>query len=62
MVTITSLAKDDRAARIALAATSEPDDAVTGRLIAAVGAVEAVRPAAGRGKVLTTERSSIARR
>lgn len=49
MVTITSLAKDDRAARIALAATLEPDDAVTGRLIAVVGAVEAVRLAAGRG-------------
>lgn len=49
MVAITSLAKDDRAARITLATTLEPDDAVTGRLIAAVGAVEAVRLAAGTG-------------
>ena len=38
MVTITFLTKDERAARVALAATLEPDDAVTGRLIAAVGA------------------------
>ena len=49
MVTITSLAKDERSARLALAATSEPDDAVTGRLLAAVGAVETVRLAAGTG-------------
>lgn len=49
MVTITSLAKDDRAARIVLAATLEPDDAVTGRLTTVVGAVETVRLAAGRG-------------
>ncbi len=47
MVTITSLAKDERSARVALAATLEPDDAVTGRLIAAAGAVETVRLAAG---------------
>lgn len=39
MVTITSLAKDERSARVALASTLEPDDAVTGRLLAAVGAV-----------------------
>lgn len=37
MVTITSLAKDERSARVALAATLEPDDAVTGRFLAAVG-------------------------
>lgn len=43
MVTIVSLAKDDRAARIALATMSEPDDSVTGRMVAAVGAVETVR-------------------
>ncbi|MDQ4114308.1 MAG: hypothetical protein M3306_24910 [Actinomycetota bacterium] len=49
MVTITSLAKDERSARVALAATLEPDDAVTGRLLAAVGAVETVRLAAGTG-------------
>ncbi len=49
MVTITSLAKDERSGRVALAATLEPDDAVTGRLIAAVGAVETVRLAAGTG-------------
>ncbi|WP_454300803.1 DNA-processing protein DprA [Salana multivorans] len=49
MVTITFLTKDERAARVALAATLEPDDAVTGRLIAAVGAVETVRLATGTG-------------
>ncbi|GAA1144949.1 DNA-processing protein DprA [Microbacterium oxydans] len=49
MATITSLSKDERAARVALAATLEPDDAVTGRLIAAVGAVETVRLATGTG-------------
>ncbi|MDQ7992310.1 MAG: DNA-processing protein DprA, partial [Propionicimonas sp.] len=49
MVTITSLATDERAARIAVAAVLEPDDAVTGRLLAAVGAVETVRLAAGTG-------------
>jgi hypothetical protein len=49
MVTIISLAKDERSARVALAATLEPDDAVTGRLIAAVAAVETVRLAAGTG-------------
>lgn len=49
MVTITSLAKDERTARVALAATLEPDDSVTGRLVAAVGAVEAVRLAVGTG-------------
>ncbi|MFF2267327.1 DNA-processing protein DprA [Cellulosimicrobium cellulans] len=49
MVTITSLAKDERSARVALAASLEPDDAVTGRLLAAVGAVETVRLAAGTG-------------
>lgn len=47
MVTITSLAKDERTARVALAAMLEPDDSVTGRLVSAVGAVEAVRLAAG---------------
>ena len=41
MVTITSLAKDERSARVALASALEPDDAVTGRLLAAVGAVGA---------------------
>ncbi|AYF99620.1 DNA-processing protein DprA [Protaetiibacter intestinalis] len=49
MVTITSLAKDERSGRVALATTLEPDDAVTGRLLAAVGAVETVRLAAGTG-------------
>lgn len=49
MVTITSLATDEHSARVALAATLEPDDAATGRLIAAVGAVETVRLAAGTG-------------
>jgi DNA processing protein len=39
----------ERSARVALAATLEPDDAVTGRLLAAVGAVETVRLAADTG-------------
>lgn len=46
MVTITSLSRDERAARVALAATLEPDDAVTGRLIAAVGARQRLGPVA----------------
>lgn len=49
MVTIASLAKDERSARVVLAATLEPDDSMTGRLIAAVGAVEAVRLGSGTG-------------
>lgn len=54
MATITSLAKDERAARIAVAAVLEPDDAVTGRLLAVVGAVETVRLAAGTGALPKT--------
>ncbi len=49
MVTIASLAKDERSARVVLAATLEPDDSTTGRLIAAVGAVEAVRLGSSTG-------------
>ncbi|WP_068479093.1 DNA-processing protein DprA [Pseudoclavibacter helvolus] len=49
MVTITSLANDERTARGTLAVTLEPDDAVTGRLLVAVGAVETVHLAAGTG-------------
>jgi DNA processing protein len=49
MVTITAVAKDERSARIALGTILEPDDAVTGRLVATVGAVETVRLAAGSG-------------
>lgn len=53
MVTITSLAKDERSARIVLAATSEPDDSRTGRLVAAVGAVDTVRVAMSDGALPT---------
>lgn len=49
MGTITSLVKDERSARVVLATLLEPDDSVTGRLIAAVGAAETVRLAAGTG-------------
>jgi DNA processing protein len=49
MVAIASLAKDERSARVVLAATLEPDDSTTGRLIAAVGAVETVRLGSGTG-------------
>ena len=42
MDTINELAADERAARIILAVASEPSDAVTGRMIRAVGATEAV--------------------
>ncbi|GAA3587406.1 DNA-processing protein DprA [Klugiella xanthotipulae] len=49
MVTIASLAKDERAARIVLAATTEPGDTRTGRLVTAIGAVETVRLAADEG-------------
>jgi DNA processing protein len=54
MVTITSLAKDERAARIALAAVLEPDDSMTGRILTAVGAVETIRLAAGTGALPKT--------
>ncbi|OJU41489.1 MAG: DNA protecting protein DprA [Microbacterium sp. 69-10] len=53
MVTITSLAKDERSARIVLAATAEPNDSRTGRLIAAVGAVDTVRLAQSDGALPT---------
>ncbi|KAB1663361.1 hypothetical protein [Pseudoclavibacter sp. CFCC 13611] len=46
MVTVTSLAKDERAARVALAAVLEPDDSMTGRILTAGGAVETIRLAA----------------
>ena len=49
MVTITGIAKDERSARIVLATTSEPDDSRTGRLVAAVGAVDTVLLAQGDG-------------
>ncbi|CEI48379.1 DNA-processing protein DprA [Propionibacterium freudenreichii] len=49
MVAITSLAADEHSARIVLAATLEPDDPMTGRLIAAVEAVDTVRLGSGTG-------------
>ena len=49
MVTITSLSRDDRSARMVLAVALEPDDPVTGRLLATEGAVETVRLALASG-------------
>lgn len=43
MDTITSLATDERSARAALSAMAEPDDLMTGRVLASVGAVELLR-------------------
>lgn len=43
MDTIESLASDERRARVVLAAVSEPGDAITGRLLASLGAVATVR-------------------
>jgi len=43
MVTITSLAQDERTARMFLGGVLEPNDSRTGRLVAEVGAVETVR-------------------
>lgn len=43
MDAISALAKDERTARIILAVGSDPGDAVTGRLIGKLGAVETVR-------------------
>ena len=54
MVTITSLAKDERSARIAMAAVVEPDDSMTGRMLTSAGAVEAVRIAASTGALPKT--------
>ncbi|MBU3995033.1 MAG: DNA-protecting protein DprA [Actinobacteria bacterium] len=43
MVTITSLAQDERTARMFLSGALEPNDSRTGRLVTEVGAVETVR-------------------
>jgi len=43
MDTIESLARDERSARVVLATGSEPGDAITGRLLASLGAVATVR-------------------
>lgn len=51
MDTLAMMAKNERSARIALAVFSEPDDVTTGRVLARVGAVEAVRLLAGDGPV-----------
>lgn len=46
MDTMESLATDERSARVVLATVSEPGDAITGRLLASLGAVATVRLAA----------------
>ncbi|WP_166355754.1 DNA-processing protein DprA [Phytoactinopolyspora limicola] len=51
MHTITSLATDDRRARMVLACMTEPGDAVTGRLVRKLGAVETVGLVGSQGTV-----------
>lgn len=51
MDTITGLAKDERAARVALSVLVEPGDPLTGRLVNSVGAVETVRLLTSEGPV-----------
>lgn len=51
MPTLSEIARDERTARMALSMLVEPDDAVTGRLLAAVGGVETLRLAESDGPV-----------
>jgi DNA processing protein len=51
MEPLTRLADNDRGARVTLNALVLPDDAVTGRLVASVGAVETVRLLIGHGPI-----------
>ena len=51
MDTITGLAKDERAARVALSVLVEPDDPLTGRLLNSVGSVETARLLTSEGPV-----------
>ena len=51
MPSLSEIARDERTARMALSMLVEPDDAVTGRLLAAVGGVETLRLAEGDGSV-----------
>ncbi len=59
MEAISSFARDERSARIAVACMVEPSDSVTGELLRRVGAVETLRLAGsdvelpGRGKAET---------
>ena len=55
---VNSLATDERTARVALAAASEPGDTTTGRLLTAVGAVETVRLATRSGSIPGLDRAS----
>lgn len=47
MTVFTDLATDERSARMVLAMIAEPDDLVTGRLLARLGGVETIRLADG---------------
>ena len=60
MDTITALATDERAARIALAVLVPPDDPRTGRLVSTVGAVETVRLLTTDGPVPTMDKTAAA--
>src|SRR5690606_13450497 len=51
MTSFSDLARDERAARMVLSMLTEPDEAVTGRLLARPGAVKTVRLLDGDGKV-----------
>lgn len=51
MTSLSDLARDERTARMVLSMLTEPDDAVTGRLLARLGAVKTVGLLDGDGKV-----------
>jgi hypothetical protein len=51
MPSLSEIAGDERTARMALSMLVEPDDAVTGRLLATVGGVETLRLAESDGPV-----------
>lgn len=51
MPSLSGIARDERTARMVLSMLVEPDDAVTGRLLAAVGGVETLRLAVSEGPV-----------
>lgn len=51
MPTLSEIARDERTARMALSMFVEPNDAVTGHLLATVGGVETLRLAESDGPI-----------
>lgn len=51
MAAIADLARDEHTARVVLSMVVEPNDPITGRVLAGVGAVETIRLIAGDGAV-----------